>query len=149
MKISKKTDYALRVLFGLVNTWRDEPVGISVLAREYGVPKRFLEQIMLKLKKKGWVESRQGKKGGYRLAVAPNAITIGEVVRNFSGVLAPIGCVSVTAPQRCEREKNCPFRGFFKEIRDHTAELLDKATIAEVAAGKAVVRKVRKRCLRK
>jgi Rrf2 family protein len=145
MKISRKTDYVLRVLFGLVDTWGKEPVRISELARQNDIPKRFLEQIMLSLKKKGWVESRQGKCGGYRLAVPPEEIAIGEVVREFSGVLAPLGCVSVSAPQSCSREDTCLFRGFFKAIRDHTAEILDKATIADVVAGRTRVQKQRKK----
>lgn len=139
MKISRKTDYALRVLFALAETRDKEPVQISKLAEQNDIPKRFLEQIVLDLKEEGWVASRQGKHGGYLLAKSPQKITVGEVVRKFSGVLAPIGCVSVTEPEECSREKVCPFRGFFKTIRDHTAALLDQATIADVAEGRRVV----------
>ena len=97
MKLSKKTDYALRVLFTLVGHWGQAPVSMTELARRNDVPKRFLEHIMLELKKQGWVASAPGRKGGYRLARDPEQITMGQVVRHFDGVLAPIGCVSQTA----------------------------------------------------
>jgi DNA-binding IscR family transcriptional regulator len=60
---------------------------------------------------------------------------MGEVVRFFHGILAPIGCVSVMRPERCPVQSACRFRHLFKEIRDHTARLLDRATLADVHAG--------------
>jgi Rrf2 family protein len=139
MRVSKKTDYALRVLLFLAAQEGVGPVAIHDLAERNGIPKRFLEQILLKLKAQGWVSSRQGKLGGYYLAKSPDVITVGEVVRHFEGVLAPIGCVSVTAHTPCTRETTCLLRRVFLEIRDHTAHLLDQMTLANVVAGKPVV----------
>lgn len=139
MRVSKKTDYALRVLLFLAQQEGDGPVTIHDLAQRNGIPKRFLEQIMLKLKAQGWVTSRQGMRGGYYLAKSPEGVTLGEVVRHFEGVLAPIGCVSVTAPTPCAQETTCLLRRIFWEIRDHTAQLLDEMTLADVVAGKPVV----------
>lgn len=93
MKLSRKSDYALRALFGLLATDGKAPVPIRELAERYDVPRRFLEQIMLELKSKGWVRSIAGRDGGFVLAKKPEEITMGEVVRHFDGVLAPIGCV--------------------------------------------------------
>ena len=140
MRVSKRTDYALRVLLSLAEKEQAGPVAIHDLAERNGIPKRFLEQIMLKLKAQGWVRSRQGVRGGYYLAKSPDRITIGEVVRHFEGVLAPIGCVSVTAPTPCAQEATCLLRRVFGEIRDHTAHLLDMMTLADVVAGKPLVR---------
>src|SRR5882762_11691780 len=141
MWVSKRTDYALRVLFTLVDHFGGTPIPIRELARRNDVPKRFLEQIMLDCKAKGWVESTAGIRGGYILARNPAKITMGEVVRYFDGILAPIDCVSVTGYQRCSQESVCRFRRVFFDARNYVANLMDKATLAEVAKGSPLTRK--------
>ncbi|CAF0694041.1 RrF2 family transcriptional regulator [Candidatus Methylacidithermus pantelleriae] len=138
MKISRKTDYALRALFTLVEYYGRGPIPIRELARRNDVPKRFLEHIMLDLKEKGWVESLPGKRGGYFLAKPPNKITMGEIVRHFDGILAPIDCVSVTGYRRCSQEGVCRFRRVFLDIRNYVARMMDRATLAEVFQGSPV-----------
>jgi Rrf2 family protein len=133
MRISKKTDYALRALFTLVDHYGGQPIPIRELARRNDVPKRFLEQIMLALKARGWVDSSAGIRGGYFLAKNPAKITMGEVVRHFDGILAPIDCVSVTGYQRCSQEPVCRFRRVFYDARNYIATLMDRATLADVA----------------
>ena len=135
MRVSKKTDYALRALFTLVEHHGGAPIPIRELARRNDVPKRFLEQIMLGLKSQGWVDSTAGIRGGYFLARNPTKITMGEVVRYFDGILAPIDCVSVTGYQRCSQESVCRFRRVFFDARNYVAKLMDAATLAEVARG--------------
>jgi len=135
MRISKKTDYALRALFTLVDHYGGQPIPIRELARRNDVPKRFLEQIMLGLKSQGWVDSSAGIRGGYFLAKNPTKITMGEVVRYFDGILAPIDCVSVTGYQRCSQESVCRFRRVFFDARNFVANLMDRATLAEIAKG--------------
>ena len=133
MRVSKETDYALRALFTLVDHFGGAPIPIRELARRNDVPKRFLEQIMLKLKTQGWVDSVAGVRGGYVLARNPGKITMGEVVRHFDGILAPIDCVSVTGYQRCSQEPVCRFRRVFFDARNYVAELMDRATLADVS----------------
>jgi Rrf2 family protein len=133
-----KTDYALRVLFTLVEHHGQGPIPIRELARRNEVPKRFLEHIMLDLKEQGWVRSAPGSRGGYVLARKPDRITLGEIVRYFDGVLAPIGCVSVTQYERCGQEPVCRFRRLLLEVRNRTAQLMDRATLASVFAGQPV-----------
>jgi Rrf2 family protein len=133
MRVSKETDYALRALFTLVDHFGGAPIPIRELARRNDVPKRFLEQIMLKLKGQGWVDSVAGVRGGYMLARNPGKITMGEVVRHFDGIIAPIDCVSVTGYQRCSQEPVCRFRRVFFDARNYVAELMDRATLAEVS----------------
>ena len=136
MRISKRTDYALRALFTLVDHYGGQPIPIRELARRNDVPKRFLEQIMLALKTQGWVDSSAGIRGGYFLARNPEKITMGEVVRHFDGILAPIDCVSVTGYQRCSQESVCRFRRVFYDARNFVASLMDRTTLAEVAKGR-------------
>jgi Rrf2 family protein len=138
MRLSKKTDYALRVLFDLVERWGRGPVSMNELARKNDVPKRFLEHIMLDLKKQGWVASSPGRKGGYVLAQAPERITMGSVVRYFDGVLAPIGCVSVSRNEPCTQSATCRFRRVLLDIRNMTARYMDNATLARVFANQPV-----------
>ncbi len=135
MKLSMKTDYALRVLFTLVDQYQQGPIPIRELARRNEVPKRFLEQIMLEMKSKGWVTSIMGKQGGYVLAKSPDKITAGEVIRYFDGVLAPIGCVSVFQYEPCSQEPVCRFRRMFLDVRNHAARLMDGATLKSIFQG--------------
>jgi Rrf2 family protein len=138
MRVSKKTDYALRALFTLVEHFGRGPIPIRELARRNDVPKKFLEQIMLALKERGWVESLPGLRGGYMLAKPPEKITMGEVVRHFDGILAPIDCVSVTGYARCTQEPVCRFRRVFLDARNYVASLMDGLTLAEVVKGAPV-----------
>jgi Rrf2 family protein len=138
MRLSKKTDYALRALFTLVDHYGSVPIPIRELARRNDIPKRFLEQIMLDLKSQGWVDSVAGLRGGYVLAKTPEHITMGEVVRHFDGILAPIGCVSVAGYERCSQEPVCRFRRVFLDARNYVARLMDHATLANVAKGRPV-----------
>jgi len=140
MRVSKKTDYALRTMFTLVEHYRGAPIPIRELARRNDVPKRFLEQIMLQLKTQGWVDSTAGVRGGYFLARSPEKITMGEIVRFFDGILAPIDCVSVTGYQRCSQESVCRFRRVFLDARNYVAGLMDRATLADVIKGLPVTR---------
>ena len=139
MKVSKRTDYALRALFTLVEHHGDGPIPIRELARRNDVPKRFLEQIMLDLKARGWVNSTAGVRGGYVLARNPAKITMGEVVRHFDGILAPITCVSVSGYERCSQEPTCRFRRVFLQIRNDTTRLMDNLTLAAVFSGQPVL----------
>ena len=133
MWVSKKTDYALRVLFTLVDHFGGSPIPIRELARRNDVPKRFLEQILLDCKTQGWVSSTAGIRGGYLLAKKPAKITMGEVVRHFDGILAPIDCVSVAGYKRCSQESVCRFRRVFLDVRNYVAGVMDRSTLADVA----------------
>ena len=141
MRVSKKTDYALRALFTLVEHHGKMPIPIRELARRNDVPKRFLEQIMLELKKRKWVASTAGPRGGYSLAKNPDGIMMGEVVRHFDGILAPIDCVSVTGYTRCTQEPVCRFRRVFLDARNYVAQLMDRSSLADVAKGSPVSRR--------
>src|ERR1039457_64708 len=133
MRVSRETDYALRALFTVVDHFGGAPIPIRELARRNDVPKRFLEQIMLALKAKGWVGSAAGIRGGYVLAKSPAKITMGEVVRHFDGIIAPIDCVSVGSYKRCSQESVCRFRRVFLDARNYVAELMEHTTLAEVS----------------
>jgi Rrf2 family protein len=135
MKISRKTDYALRVLFTLVEHYGMGPISIRELAKRNEVPKRFLEHILLDMKSNGWVDSVPGKYGGYILAQKPDQIKLGAVVRHFDNLLAPINCVSASQYQHCSQEELCRFRRVFLRIRNETTYLMDHVTLEAIYAG--------------
>lgn len=112
MKLSRKSDYALRALFTLVECRGQGPVPIRELAELNDVPRRFLEQIMLELKSIGMVRSIPGRIGGFELGRPPEQITMGQVVRHFDGQLAPIACVSSTHYEACSQECTAGFAAF-------------------------------------
>lgn len=129
MKVSKKTDYALRALFEIAKL-KEGSISIRELAENTDVPRRFLENIMLEMNKAGWVKSIPGRYGGYVLARKADDITLGEVIRHFEGMIAMISCVSVSNYEPCSQESKCYFRRVFLNIRNLTAQILDKTTIA-------------------
>lgn len=138
MRLSRKADYALRVLMTLVDRWGQRPISMNELARLNDVPKKFLEHIMLDLKAQKWVESTPGRLGGYALTQPPERITLGQVVRHFDGVLAPVGCVSLSNFEGCSQSAACRFRRIMLGVRNATAAYLDNATLAQVAKNEPV-----------
>ena len=140
MRLSRRSDYALRALFTLAVRFGGGPVSIRELAARNDIPRKFLEQIMLDLKGQGWVRSIPGRIGGFELSVPPENLTMGQVVRHFDGILAPIGCVSSSDYEPCSQEPFCRFRRVLLDIRNFTTQLMDKATLAGVLRGDPVRR---------
>jgi len=141
MKLSRKSDYALRALFTLVEHYGGPPVPTRVLAERNDIPKPFLEHILLEMKAQGWVNSVAGKNGGYYLARSPDQVTMGSVVRLFDEQLAPIACVSATHYEPCNQEAVCRFRRVLLDIRNQTASVMEKMTLARVFENAPVSRK--------
>lgn len=135
--ISQKAKYALRALLALAEADPETAVAISAIAEGQNIPKKFLEQILLDLKRQGFVASRRGKNGGYSLLKRPDEITFGQVMRTIDGPMAPLPCLSRMAYQRCEDcqdEKTCEIRKVFAEAYDATAAVLDRTTLADAKA---------------
>ncbi len=133
MKISTKGEYASRAMLELSLRHREGSLHIKAISAAQDIPERFLEQILLQLKRAGYLRSRKGPRGGYVLAKPPELITVAEVVRVMDGPLAPIDCVSVTAHQVCPHEETCGLRGLWKETRDAVAAIMERTTFADLA----------------
>jgi Rrf2 family protein len=146
MKLSKKGEYALRSLIslGLAAEVGRSLVQVSELAEGEQLPVKFLEQILQALKEGGYVASERGKFGGYRLARPMREIVIGQVVRFIDGPLAPIGCVSQTAYEKCTcpDEDHCGLRMLMLDVRNAIAGILDRYTLADVVG--ITLRKLRR-----
>lgn len=132
--ISQKAKYALRALVALCKVPAGESLMISEISRERAIPKKFLEQILLELKRAGIVTSQRGRTGGYALLRAPEEITFGEVLRLIDGPIAPLPCLSKLFYRRCEDcqdEGSCEVRHVFARVAEATRGVLDSTTLAD------------------
>jgi Rrf2 family protein len=105
---------------------------INEIAESERIPKRFLESILLELKKNGYLSSKLGKNGGYFLMKNPKDITLLEIVRLFEGSIALLKCTSEKYYEPCEHckdELTCPIRGTFKDIREYTFKKLANTSL--------------------
>lgn len=130
-----KAKYGLRAMTVLAREYGRGPVLIADLATAESIPRKFLELILLELKRKGILQSKKGKGGGYHLHRHPSQISVGELIRTLDGTIALLPCVSQTAYRRCEEcidETTCGIRSVMKEVRDATAEILDGTTLEEL-----------------
>ena len=132
--ISQKAKYALRALVSLARTGRGETMMIGEISKAQAIPKKFLEQILLELKRAGYVASRRGRTGGYELLKAPEEIKFGEVLRLINGPIAPLPCLSKIAYRKCEDcrdEASCEIRHVFERVTLATRAVLDQTTLAD------------------
>ena len=141
--ISQKAKYALRALVVLCRAQEGgTPQMISEIARSQAIPKKFLEQILLELKRHGVVVSRRGRQGGYVLLRSPDNVTFGEILRLIDGPIAPLPCLSKIAYRRCADcadEGACEIRHVFARVAEATRDVLDRTTLADAVKGKAPV----------
>lgn len=133
MRLSTKGEYASRAMLEIAVHHPHQPLHIREIASAQDIPERFLEQILLLLKRAGYLRSKKGPNGGYYLAKDPAQISVAEVIRVMDGPLAPIDCVSVTAHELCPRESFCGLKWLWKEVRDSVAEILEKTTFKDLA----------------
>ncbi len=136
--LSQKAKYAMRALLYLAKAEPKRPVLISEISERQVVPRKFLEMILLELKRAGVVHSYRGKHGGYALAKPPEEIFFGHIIRLIDGPLAQLPCASKTAYRRCddcEDEETCAIRHVLQQVRDSTARILDHTSLADVLGG--------------
>ena len=132
MRLSTRGEYASRAILDIALHEQGGLAKIGEIAARQKIPLKYLENILLTLKRAGIVRSRRGAKGGYYLARPAESITVGEVIRAMDGPLAPIHCVSVSAYEPCPREPICGLKWVWQEVRDATADIVDHITFADV-----------------
>lgn len=133
--ISQRSRYALKALLHLACAPRGTVVRAHEIASRENIPEPFLEQIMVDLRRAGFVDSRRGKSGGHLLARPAELITLATVLRSIEGPVAPLTCLSRTAYRRCEDcsdEKTCTLRRLFKETHDAMLQVLEHRTLADI-----------------
>ena len=132
MKLTTRSEYALLALTYLARHQSKGFISIETIAKAQEIPPKFLEQLMLALKRAHFLHSIKGQHGGYALAKEPDQITLAEVIRLFDGALAPTESVSENFYEHTPIEKEKKLTRVFKDIRDYTSQKLEQTTIADV-----------------
>ncbi len=133
MKLTSRCEYALLALTYLTRRGTEEVSSVETIAKAQRIPARFLEQILLVLKRARFVTSVKGARGGYRLARDPRQVTLAEVIRAVDGALAPTESVSKYFYEPTPIEKERRLLRVFREIRDLIADRLEHVTLADVS----------------
>jgi len=132
MKITYKGDYALKALLDLAIHYEKGVSTINDVAKRIDAPVKFLEQVLLDLKKGGFVESKRGNVGGYQLSKDPVKITIGQVVRFIDGPIEPIACIE-KGYTNCSDLACCLFKGIWQKVANATSNIIDNITFKDLA----------------
>ncbi len=135
--LSKKTQYGLKALGYLANKYGEGPVLIADIAATKHIPIKFLESILLLLKKHKILESKKGKGGGYFLAQSPKKTSIANAIRIIDGPIAMLPCVSLHFYEKCADcdEINCGLKRTMEMVRDATLKVLEKKNLSDLSDG--------------
>lgn len=132
MKLSTKSEYACLALIDLSERYSEGLIRIEDISKRKNIPKKYLEQILLLLKRTGYLKSKPGVNGGYCLLKKPDKISIAEIVRLMDGALAPVGSVSKYFYETTPIDQNKNLLNFFKGIRDYIANKMEKTTFTDL-----------------
>jgi Rrf2 family protein len=136
--LTAKGKYGLKALVHLAHLEAGDTAQSADIAEANNISKKFLDAILADLRRSGFVETKKGRGGGYRLAQKAKDIRIGNVIRALDGPLAPIACASRTAYRACDDCKSrqkCAVRIVMTEVRDAMSKVLDRTTLADMATG--------------
>ena len=132
--LSQKTRYTIRALQHLADAYGDGPVRLDAIAEAQNIPRKFLTVILSEMAREGIVASQRGREGGYELGLAPVDIRYGDIIRLTRGSLALTPCASRNAHETCANclpETECRLRALMLQLRDETAAMLDRLTLAD------------------
>ena len=138
--LSQKTRYTIRALQHLADTWGQGSVRLDAIAEAQNIPRKFLTVILSEMAREGIVISHRGRDGGYELALPPVDVRYGDIIRLTRGSLALVPCASRNAHEHCNNclpETECRLRGLMLQLRDDTAAILDRITLADPIAVEA------------
>lgn len=140
--LSQKARYALRALLHLVEHGASRTIQVGEMAEMQHIPRKYLEFIMVDLKKAGLVTSRRGPGGGYVLAKSPTEISFVEVIRAIDGPIALVPCASENFYQRCDDchdEATCAIRRVLLQVRSSAVAILENTSLADAAGAELAV----------
>ena len=132
--LSMKSQYAFKALSYLGVKYNQGPVLISEISKKKKIPLKFLENILLELKKADILDSKKGKGGGYFLKKKPEQVKVATIIRLVNGPIAMLPCVSLYFYERCKNcnEKHCALHDMMIEVRDATLEIVDNRTLRDL-----------------
>ncbi|HTH29190.1 MAG TPA: Rrf2 family transcriptional regulator [Sphingobium sp.] len=132
--LSQRTRYTIRALQHLARRYGDGPVHLAEIASEQNIPAKFLTVILSEMSRAGLVATQRGRDGGYWLALPPVDVRYGDILRLTNGALALVPCASRFAHEPCKNcvpEEECELRRIMLKVRDETAAILDRLTLAD------------------
>lgn len=132
MRLSSKSEYACLAIIELAQNYNSGWITIEGISKRQNIPKKYLENILLLLNRAGYLMSRRGVHGGYKLAKAPGSITIAEIVRLMDGALAPVHSVSKYFYEHTPIERNKNLHELLSQIRDYIANKLENTTFKDL-----------------
>lgn len=133
--LSKKTKYGLKALTFIAKRDENNPVQIATIASEENISHKYLESILLSLRKAGFLGSKKGKGGGYYLLKPASEILMTDVLRILEGPIAMVPCVSLNFYEKCEDcpdENTCAVHNLMIQVRDNTLQILRNNTLADI-----------------
>jgi len=134
--LSKKTKYGLKALTYIARSEGDSPIQVAVIAKSEQIPQKFLESILLTLRKSGILASKKGKHGGYYLRSEPSEIKMTDVMRVLEGPIAMVPCVSLNYYEKCDDcpdEHKCSVNKLMLQVRDSTLKVFRNTTLADLS----------------
>lgn len=132
MKLSRKSEYACLALIDLASNYNKDYIKISDIARRWLIPKKFLEQILIALKTSGYVNSKKGADGGYKLTKSPDQISLAEIIRLMDGALAPVVSASKYFYDNSPVGQHKKIMNVFIDIRDFISDKLENTSFADL-----------------
>lgn len=135
MKISFKGDYAIKSLLYLALKSEDQRGAyfqLGEISYTQDVPEKFLEQILLILKKSGYLTSQRGANGGFALNRDPATINLGEIIRLIDGPLAPIACIRENAHRGCDFKNKCVLKPIWEKVHTAVCNIVDNITFKDL-----------------
>lgn len=145
--LSKRCKYAIHALVHMGKS-PEERFLTTDIASACNIPKKFLEAILLELKRAGVLGSKQGKGGGYFLRRKTAEVNLAEVVRLFDGAIAAVPCATYKFYERCSEcddEETCAVRYAFLAIRNATVEMLKGDTLESLLEQEAKLKMLKSR----
>jgi len=137
MRLSTRSRYGARLMQDLAQHYDKGPVRIGEIAKRQDMPVKYLEQLIIPLKRSNLIKSVRGPKGGHMLARPPEKISVGQIVRALEGGIELAGCIE--NPGVCERSGNCPTRAIWEDVTNAMCERLDAITLSKMLEMQKIV----------
>lgn len=136
MVLTKKSEYGLKAVLCLAREAGYGPITASRIAERERLPRKFLEAILLELKRQGFLCSKKGPGGGYSLVRSPSEVTLGQIINALDDPRPPVSCAGQRADARCDactNQSECRIRAAMTEVNDAAARVLDQTTLSRLA----------------
>ncbi len=133
MKLSTKARYTLRAMVDLAQHCDGQPVPRKDIARRQEISAHYIEQLFIKLRDAGFVESVRGPGGGYLLRASPEDIKVGSLIAVVEEILSPVPCLTGDPNLECHRAPTCVARRLWQELGDTVYGFLNSVTLQDLS----------------